>query len=479
VLPGLIASIATWSLIMAELVLRDYQQVAVDKLSLVEAAGIFDEMGTGKTVMAIALDLIRRKSYNGKTLIVTLGGPMFDHWSAHFERYAPHLRVVQLDPKRRASSWSTFRGVPPGDVYIVHWEALRLMPELLEITWLHVIADEVHRIMHRQNAMTKSMKKIKTYFKLGLSGTPSSGRPDLLWSILNWMYPKQFRSYWKFFERYVNYSNIPGQSWKQITGPKNEAELQAIIEPFTIRRLKKQVLPHLKVMPPDIRYVKLSAQERRAYDQMRDDMVTWVRDQRSQSDEIAPVIAQAIVTKIMRLRQFASAYAEVLPDNTVRMAEPSAKIDACMQLIEQSLDEDKKIVVFSAFKQLVWLLNDRLAAKKIDVATVHGDIPKPERLEHVKRFQNGDTMVFTGSIKAGGTGIDLFASSHLVFLSEEWSPIENNQAVGRLDRIGQTEPVQVTKLFGENTADRENSDKVTTKWSWVEKLLGDDKHADE
>lgn len=464
------------------------QQWAVDKLKSQPNVGFWDDMGVGKTIEAIAMDAVRRRQDwpNAKTLVVTLAGPTVNQWAAQFAEWQPNLKVVTLDPKRRDRSWAQFRA--EGDVFIMHWEAVRLMPQLRDITWLHIIADEVHKIVARDTAVTKTFKKIKAGYKTGLSGTPSTGAPDKLWSILNWLYPKDYRSYWSFFEEYIIWELDDSQRYKKIVGIREEniPALQEAMEKFTVRRLLREVRPDMPDrLPPEVIYVDLLPEQRKAYDEMEKDMIAWVASREKQDGSewyLDPIVAQAAVSRLTRLLQFSCAYAHVEESydkdgeivRTVRLTEPSSKLDACMAKIEEALEQGIKLVVFADFRQLIELLNARLERAGIPYATIHGKIPQADRWAQQQKFQVGDAVVCTVT-RAGGTGIDLFAGQRIIILAEDWSPHVNEQVIGRIDRIGQTEAIQAIYIRSSKTIEADKTHTVALKWSWMRKVLGDDR----
>src|SRR6185295_6181407 len=193
--------------------------------------------------------------------------------------------------------------------------AVRLMPQLQKLTWLHIIGDEIHRICGRTTAVFKSFKKIKAGFKTGLSGTPTTGAPTQMWPILNWLYPKVYTSYWKFFEETVYWDFDESGRYKKIIGLKPEGveKLQRELSEFTVRRLLRDVRPNMPDrLPEETIWVDLLPIQRKAYNEMRDDMIAWVlaKEQESGTDEITdPIVAQAAVSRLTRLLQFSCAYA--------------------------------------------------------------------------------------------------------------------------------------------------------------------------
>jgi SNF2 family DNA or RNA helicase len=160
-------------------------------------------------------------------------------------------------------------------------------------------------------------------------------------------------------------------------------------------------------------------------------------------------------------------------DGTVSLSEPSSKLDEVMIRLTARIEEGAQVVVFSAFKQLIYLLKVRLDKAKISYVELTGDIPTAQRTKNVEDFQAGKASVFLGTIKAGGTGIELTTSSTVMFLSREWAPNENNQAIDRLHRIGQKDSVHVLDFVTEDTIEPDKNTTIEMKWSWVEQLLGD------
>ena len=124
-----------------------------DVLKLADRKGILvaNEMGTGKTYQAIALDLLRREqwvisqSQNSwfPTLIVAPLTTLRSTWKTHLEELAPDLRTTVINPKNRGAFLRAVRD-EEFDVFVCHWESLRLMPELQKVFWFHIVADEVH-----------------------------------------------------------------------------------------------------------------------------------------------------------------------------------------------------------------------------------------------------------------------------------------------------------------------------------------------
>jgi SNF2 family DNA or RNA helicase len=442
--------------------LFDFQREDFEKLRPCDNVLVGNEMGTGKTLEAIALDLYRRDGRFGDKTLVVAPLTALPVWQEHLENYATGRRHIRMiDPKNRNALLAV-----KADYYLVHYEALRLMPELQKVEWLHIIADECHRMKNRKAQQTRALKAIKGRYKTAMSGTPVVNVPHEFWSVLNWLYPQTFRSYWKFYAEYVDYEIQYPQGYHKVTGPKNEKRLLEQIKPFYVRRLKKDVLKDLPDKYYTKHWVELYPKQRKAYDQMRKDLIAWVGEHQE-----TPLFARAVVAQLVRLQQFAVAYADVGSDGVVALAEPSSKLDALMEILEDNPDE--QVVVFSQFKKLVRLLESRLQKEGVPYVTLTGDTNQNERGRNVVQFQTGRARVFVGTIAAGGVGITLHAASTVVFLDRSWSPALNGQAEDRLHRIGQKSAVQVIDLMAKDTVDLGRHQRLEVKLDWIRRLLGD------
>jgi len=417
-------------------------------------------IGLGKTVMSLAEVQRRMETHDLMKVLVVTTKTAFSVWMDHAALMLPDLPAFALDSKSK--SWTP----PSSQQYFVvtNWDALRSLDILSIIGWTYVIADEAHYAKNRKAQRTKRLKYLHTVYKRALTGTPIINRPDELWSILNWLYPSHFRSYWKFYNRYVEFERNPYHGYDNIIGPKNVEELRQQIKAFTIRRLKRNVLTEL----PDKYYetitVELSPQQRRVYEEMRKRSLAWVGENEDQA-----VPAKLAVSKLIRLRQFCTAYAEISEEDKVILSEPSSKLDAVMDIIEGT---DQPVVVFTQFRGVVKLLEARLMAAHISYVVVHGGIKDNDRAAAIATFAESKARVFLCTVQTGGVGITLTASNLAIFVDRSWSPATNLQAEDRLHRFGQRSAVQVVLIQANNTVDQVVEDKLTWKWNMIRKILG-------
>lgn len=495
--------------------LYDFQKEDIEKLVRQQAALIGSEMGTGKTHEAIELDAGWYDFGKQKPTLVVAPLNTFASWQEKYSYQMPDVDLVTIDRKHRERFIQDIRR-RRGDVFLMHWDALRLMPELADIEFNTVIADEVHRASNRKAQATMYLKHLKTAHKLGLSGTASGDRPDNLWSILNWLWPTYYRSYWNFRKHYCIEELVErgqgddAKTYRQITGVKNISSLMEEMEPWYVRHLKRDrccahhpdgVMWWLPEKTYDTIWVDLSPKQRRAYEQMRKEMVAWVGEH-----EDTPLTASIVVAQMTRLSQMALATPEVdvvmehmkdpdtkeklfypanypdpskagqpvlVPKQVVTLTEPSSKIDAVKELI---LDHgEKRFVVFSSSKQACYLAQQNFARAGITSEVLSGDTPQSSRDDMVARFVRGDFQVFIGVIQAAAEGIDglQHATDTAIFLDRSWSTIKNKQAEDRLHRDGQRDTVQIIDVMARNTVDFGRATKLERKWGWIRQILGD------
>jgi SNF2 family DNA or RNA helicase len=447
--------------------LYPFQQDTIDRLRDVRSVLIGDDMGLGKTIQGIALDLARREAqekwHKGKTLVVAPLG-VVETWAEQIRKWS-NLSVMTIDRRNRTPFLESAM-LGEYDIYVTHWPSLRLMPDLARIPWFHVIADEVHNLQNRKTKQSIALKQIPTVFKTGMSGTPAFDKPDDLWSVLNWLYPTFWTSYWNYFDRYVLWVDYNG--YKTIVGVANEEELQMQMRGFYIRRRKEEVLHDLPdIIGPTRHYIDLTPKQRRAYNNMRDNMLAWIGER-----EDEPVNASVVIAQLTRLQQFACAHATFDDEGRMILSDPSSKIDAVMDIIQSA---GKQVVVFSQFSQAIELLTKRLKTNKITYGRYVGASSSKERRESVAGFASGKLQVFAATLSAGGTGLDgLQVADTLVFIDRSWSASVNNQAIGRLWRMGQKNAVNVIDIVAANTIDAKRMDQVEMQWGWILKLLGEE-----
>src|SRR5882724_497665 len=452
-----------------------------------------DDMGLGKTLEGILIDreLRSERHYQGAHILIPpykrptlIVAPLATHYDAWWATLHSELsehdgwddksierNVAVIDRKNRDAFVRRINDTPP--MYaIIHYDALRLMPELADHKWFHVIADEVHRAKSRKAQQTVALKKLPTFFKTGLSGTPADDKPEDIWSILNWLYPKQFPSYWRFIATYCEQKTEEnrqlGTTFRKVVGVNKAAmpEFHRSIAPYYIRRTKDD--PAIGLDIPEKYYTELHVDlppaQRRVYDQMRKNMLAWIGE-----NEDTPLSSPVVVAQLVRLQQMALATVDFNPEGKVTLRDPSIKLDRLMELMAGNPTEP--LVVFSQSRSMVDLVINRASKAGIPCAAYTGNVSQYDREQNIRAFQAGDTLLLAATIAAGGEGITLHRASNVVFLDRSWNPTKNKQAEDRLHRIGQVNRVQVIDIIARNTVDMGRLQRVANKWQELRYIL--------
>ena len=459
--------------------------------------------GVGKTVTAIGRDFrIRDGGEEGATLIVCEKNGL-NVWAWHLRAMGVEDEAVfVMDTTKRGEAIDEFNFLSANQgrflYYVVTWDQLPKLGPLYEragakgtgrvlIEFLHVIADEVHLAKNRDTQRTKSLKAVKTVWKTGLSGTWVDNKPEDGWSILHWLYPRDYASRWKFLDRYVEIEEgerfdpvkMRSTGYRKLGAPKNLGEFRKRIEPFYIRRTLEQINPDMPekvhVNPPI--YVDLPPSMRRSYKQMQKKSLAEVGDQGY------ILVSGSHVAVRMRLQQMALAtldiessvdedwaYADAESDSPrIVLTKPSPKLDACMNMIE--LHPEESFVVWTHFRGMADLVEVECRSKGIPVSKITGETPVPERGKATEDFQSGRSRVFVGTIAAAGKGITLTAGHIALFLDRSENPNANKQAEDRIWRRTQNQKCLIYDFVARDTIDEVRLASIERKGRWTESMM--------
>ena len=240
--------------------------------------------------------------------------------------------------------------------------------------------------------------------------------------------------------------------------------LQKMVGPFILRRLKEDVLKDLPDKLEEFRYVRLGDAQQKVYD----GQVVHMKEQiaRQNPEEFNKNKLQ-ILAELTRLRQICcdpSLCFENYKGET-------AKLEACLELIQSAMDGGHRILVFSQFTSMLEILQKNLTNLGIAYFTITGSTSKEKRLELVKDFNEGDVPVFLISLKAGGVGLNLTGADVVIHYDPWWNLAAQNQATDRAHRIGQTKKVTVYKLIARHTIEEKIQKLQETKKNLADQVM--------
>jgi len=418
--------------------LRPYQKEGYRWLCALRDNGfaglLADEMGLGKTIQVIAY--LSEEHSAGRSLIVCPASLVYN-WNSEILRFNPELNPIMLvgtAPERKA-----LMDTPDTQaVFITSYSTLVRDMELYENqAFDNIIVDEAQYIKNADTQTAKAVKAVNASFHIALTGTPIENTLSELWSIFDFLLPGflyHYRQFRKEFE--IPIARMQDDEASELLGQ--------MIKPFTLRRLKKDVLKDLPEKLEEVYYAPLTGKQKELYE-------AWTSQLRialaAQSDADFNNSKIELLAEITRLRQLCCSPSLIYENYDGE----SAKTDLCLELIERAVNAGHKVLLFSQFKTMLELLREKLTAKGIQSHILTGATPKEKRAEMTTAFQTDDIPVFCISLKAGGTGLNLSAADVVIHYDPWWNTAAENQASDRAHRIGQTNVVTVMRLILKDT----------------------------
>ncbi len=416
--------------------LRKYQKTGYRFLSMLSEFGfggiLADDMGLGKTLQVIALLEAKKES----SLIVCPASLVYN-WESELNRFAPDLSVLLVvgEQKKREQLLKAYKNY---HVMITSYDLLKRDIELYEsCRFGYCIVDEAQYIKNLTTQVSKAVKRIRADHRFALTGTPIENRLSDLYSIFDFVMPGYLKDYGSFKSDY----EIP---IVQEQDTDVLIRLKRFVRPFILRRKKEEVLKDLPPKMEHIIYVRMTEKQRELYNAR----LTLLRmelakktEQEWREDRLK------ILAELTRLRQICCA-----PDICYENYDGgSGKMDTCIELIEDALEGEHRILVFSQFVTMLKKIEQELKARNIPVLLLSGKNTKEERRTMVEEFQSEQIPVFLISLKAGGTGLNLTAADIVIHFDPWWNGAVENQATDRAYRIGQIRTLSVMKLVAKDS----------------------------
>jgi len=439
-------------------VLRPYQHEGVawmDRILELGCHGLLaDEMGLGKTLQV--LSLLRARPVKNKSALVVCPASVVPVWQGEVEHFFPGTSVEVL---KTGNDFSSVNKKPA--IWLCSYTQLRRHKHLLKkVDFGHVVLDEAQHIKNPEAKVTQACFSIKSRYRLILTGTPVENTPLDLWTLFRFLMPGLLGGR-KAFEHGL------------VTGGKDFlANLRAQIQPFTLRRTKKQVAQELPEKVESVVKCPLSEAQRAEYARI---IQQGVQDLGEDVEDALNNYAINFLSLLTRLRQVCTDPG-LLPWNRsgeVVLSEESGKIREFLRRMEEILSRGHKVVVFSQFVTLLRELRPLLQkhAPDIKLFELYGDTR--DRGDVVKSFQTGKGAgVILVSLRAGGTGITLHAADYVFLMDPWWNPAVEKQAVDRVHRIGQKKTVFVSRMIAAGTIEERIQELKAGKELTFRELIG-------
>lgn len=425
--------------------LRPYQLQGLSFLNFLREYGfggiLADEMGLGKTLQTLALiQYMKEKGAKGPNLII-VPTSVLPNWQREVQKFIPDMKQLLIYGSRREN---LFQEIPSCDLVLTTYALLRRdLDDLNQYEYDSVFLDEAQNIKNPNTITARSVRKLKTNFKMCLSGTPIENNLLELWSLFEFLMPGFLGSQNAFQKGFV----------KPIKDGDEESMeyLRSRVRPFILRRSKNDVAKELPPKVENVYFAALEDEQKELYASLAKKLKEQVLEKVEEKG-----IAQSqmsILDALLKLRQICCHPRLLKLDMPgVSTNLPSGKFEAFKDLVSNIIEDGHKVLVFSQFVQMLHIIRSWLKMNKTPFAYLDGS--SKDRYEQVENFNNDPNIpIFLISLKAGGTGLNLTAADYVIHYDPWWNPAVENQATDRTHRIGQTKKVFSYKLICESSVE--------------------------
>ena len=425
-----------------------HQKEAIQKLVENKKFILADDMGLGKTTSTIIAAL----EAGAKKILIICPATLKINWKREIENYSDRSTYIA-----EGKNFSTEH-----DFVIINYDIIKNFhdpkkkddSQILRADFDLVIIDEAHYIKNAQAQRTKLINDlVKKVDRLWLlTGTPMTSRPIDYYNLLSLIDSPVAKNWMAYVIRYCQgyqFKVGPRKVWN-VMGASNLEELRDRTVGLTLRRLKEDVLdlPDKIITPV---YLRLKS---KLYEEVMGDYYNWYEKNPEESKSLTVQF-----TKLTKVRQ-------IIADE---------KIAQTIELAENIIEQDKKVIIFCNFTDSLNKICEHFGktAVKLD-----GSMSKGERQLSVDQFQESEKVkVFVGNIKAAGVGLTLTAGEAVIMNDLSFLPSDHSQAEDRAYRYGQKNNVLVYYPIFENTIEGIIYDILANKKQVISTILGDNQNS--
>ena len=442
--------------------LRPYQKSGVEWLwrlhRLRLGACLADDMGLGKTIQILSLLLILKKRSKQTHALLVVPTSLIGNWLAEAEKFAPTLRLQVLHPSALSKNDDDAKirqKIASADLSITTYGLLTRNKWISDIDWDLIVLDEAQAIKNPGAKQTVAAKSLKAKHRIALTGTPVENRLSDLWSIFDFICPGLLGNA-KGFSKFIKNANNPYPA------------LRKLVRPYILRRLKtdRSIISDLPEKIELQAYCSLSKTQAGLYGKA-------VAELTQKLNEVEGIQRRGLILSfLMRLKQICNHPSHWLGDG-IYDPSSSGKFSRLHEICEEINSRQEKVLVFTQFREMTGPLATYLEGIFGKPGLIlHGETSVKQRKVLVDRFQSDDgPPFFILSLKAGGTGLNLTAASHVIHFDRWWNPAVENQATDRAFRIGQKRNVLVHKFICRGTIEEKVAAMIEEKKSMAAEVL--------
>ena len=455
--------------------LRPYQHEGLSWLRFLTRLGLgaclADDMGLGKTIQVLALLLGERRdgaARPGAPSILVVPASLLGNWREEAARFAPSLKLRFLHPAETdRQTLADIEAAPEThlagtDLVVTTYAMLVRQSWLAEVSWRLAILDEAQAIKNPGTRQSRAVRKLPAAARIALTGTPVENRLGDLWALFDFLNPGLLGSR-KVFQSFVK---------SLLAREENPfAPLRQLVGPYILRRLKtdREIIGDLPEKTETASYCYLTRAQVKLYGQV-------VRTMKREMESAVDIARRGVVLRsLLRLKQVCNHPSQLLGDGEYRPAD-SGKFLRLAEICEELAERQERVLVFTQFREVIDPLAEHLATIFGQSGLVlHGATRVRQRRGLVARFQSDDgPPFFILSLKAGGTGLNLTAASHVIHFDRWWNPAVENQATDRAFRIGQRRNVLVHKFMTTGTVEERIDEMIAEKQKLADDILSGD-----
>ena len=459
--------------------LRPYQEVGRRWLRMLTGLGLgaclADSPGLGKTAQTLAFLVERALARAASSLLpdlLVVPASLVGNWTAEIAKFAPRLRVrvahPSVEPPEVLRALTT-ADLAAHDLVITTYGALQRYSVFSSARFGLAVLDEAQAVKNHDSQQARAVKSVQSDGRIALTGTPVENRLLDLHSIFEFLNPGLLGSR-RAFQDSVRRMRASAAAEG---GGDELGELRALVLPYILRRLKtdKSVISDLPDKTEVAAYCSLTREQAALYQQIVDDLARAL-------EEGGAGIARsgAVLTALLRLKQACNHPSQVTGEGDFAGA-LSGKHARLSEIVDGIAGSGEKILVFTQFREMVDPLMSWLSAMHggSEGLALHGGTPVSERQGIVRRFQEDASVPFMVlSLRAGGTGLNLTAASHVVHFDRWWNFAVEDQATDRAYRIGQHRCVVVHKFVVRGTVEERVDALIASKRGIAGAVLGED-----
>jgi hypothetical protein len=433
--------------------LRSYQANALAWLDFLDGAGLGGclalDMGLGKTPTLLAH--LKATSEQGPALVIAPPA-VVGNWASEARRFVPELRVVIHHGTKRADREELSAEIAAADVLITTYgTSVRDIDALAAVSWGKVVLDEAQVIKNPASETAQQLRRLDARTRIVLTGTPIENGLGDLWALMDFVNPGLVGDRATF----VTQMQRAGEG-----GTGAESALRTLNGVLVFRRTKAE--PIIAAELPDridaLDHCPMTAEQVGLYQAVLDELVVATADDDSPKKKGAVLAA---ITALKQICNHPAAYTGVDGD----LAGRSGKLTRLEEIVDNVFASGERMLIFTHFATWGVKLAEHLSARTgLPISCYHGGLSRGARDTMIQGFQAGEGPgALVLSLKAGGTGLNLTAASHVVLYDRWWNPAVEDQARDRVWRIGQTKTVVAHRLVCPGTVDERVEEVVAGK----------------